>query len=1044
MKGLSIISKGRRWTLRHKIAVQRSMALKIPLTILILFLMLLPHATILTDGEPCEEIAGPLSSTSTSKMVIDAEDAENGFTLVAPTRSNTTFLVNQRRDTVHEWENDQPTQGAAYMLENGTILRCRSGKGVGTKGMGVQMVDWDGTVLWDYKPPQPYSRHHDIEPLPNGNVLIIAREVYTYQEAIDLGRDPALTNDSLWVDPLLEVRPNGPAGGDIVWMWDPTDHIVQEFDVGKPNYGTIADHPELLDVNIPAAQTRDWLHMNAVSYNADLDQIMLTSRNYNEFWVIDHSTTTEEASGHTGGAQGKGGDILYRWGNPQVYGAGGPGDQVLYGPHDAQWIAPGLPGEGNAIVFNNGANGFHRRPEGRFSTVDEITPSLNGTGGYDHTSGEAYGPTNLTWRYMAFPPTEFFAGARSGAQRLPSGNTLICDGLRGKIFEVTPIGNTVWTYTTGPLFKVMRYFPPYLEPVEGQQATEDIPFELDLTPFLVDPDTDQEDLVLNENSSYATILGHELQLLYPEGVTRDVINLTVSDGVFETWTELRVNITPVNDPPVLALGQDLELAEDVPFTLDLEPFISDPDTAIGDMMVTEDSPYATVIGSTLDLLYTEGVLIDHINLTVSDGELEDTREILVRVLPVNDPPTVAFVPDQDLVEDIGLVLDMAPFISDVDTPVDEMSIVSGSPYVEVDGSDVSLLYPEGVTADTVYLTVSDGEFVIDVVFNVTVSPVNDRPSIEDLPPVDVKEDETVSMDIGPYLSDIDTPVEDLTLEVISPYITVEGHVLVLTYPEGIFEDELTVVVSDGELSDDTTLRVTVVPVNDPPWWSDVLEITAVEDVPGEFDLGPFMDDTDTPLLELEVGTDSMYGVVEDRIFRFLYPEGILVERVTFTLSDGEFEVVLLTNVAVAPVNDVPELLGPGVEGPEGNLTGIYRFTVVLRDIDMGTNEPVVEIVIDGVTHACVRVDPGGGTYNEGVPFLMETVLEAGDHTFHFRADDGDGGTATSDAMSVIVSDNEDDPEEDPVSRWDDLAIWSGVLIAVIIASIVILYWYRSR
>jgi len=282
------------------------------------------------------------------------------------------------------------------------------------------------------------------------------------------------------------------------------------------------------------------------------------------------------------------------------------------------------------------------------------------------------------------------------------------------------------------------------------------------------------------------------------------------------------------------------------------------------------------------------------------------------------------------------------------------------------------------------------------------------------------------------------------LEVISPYIIVEGHVLVLTYPEGISEDELRVVVSDGELSDNTTLFVTVVPVNDPPWWSDVFEITAIEDDPGEIDLGPNIDDTDTPLLELEVGTDSMYGTVEDRVFRFLYPEGILLEHVNFTLSDGEFEVVLGMNVTVAPVNDAPELLGPELEGPEGNLTGIYTFRVVFQDIDMGSDEPVVEIVIDGVTHACFRVDIVNGSYDEGVPFSMETMLEAGDHAYHFRAEDGEGGYATTDAISIMVSDIEDDPEGEPVSQWNDLVLWSVVLIAVIIASMVILLKYRSR
>ena len=98
----------------------------------------------------------------------------------------------------------------------------------------------------------------------------------------------------------------------------------------------------------------DWTHFNSVDYNPELDQIVVSPREFGELWVIDRSTTIEEAAGRTGGNSGKGGSLLYRWGNPAAYKSGSRADQKLFYQHDPKWIPPGLPGAGNILVFNNG------------------------------------------------------------------------------------------------------------------------------------------------------------------------------------------------------------------------------------------------------------------------------------------------------------------------------------------------------------------------------------------------------------------------------------------------------------------------------------------------------------------------------------------------------------------------------------------------------------------------------------------------------------------------------------------------------------------
>lgn len=136
-----------------------------------------------------------------------------------------------------------------------------------------------------------------------------------------------------------------------------------------------------------------------------------------------------------------GGDFLYRWGNPIGYDAGTELDQQLFLQHDAQWIPPGLPGEGNVLLFNNGGQGR------LWSTVDEIETTVDGNGHYPQPApGVAHGPSAASWFYIADPTGDFYASFISGAQRLPNGNTLICSGPQGRLFEVTTAGEIVWEY----------------------------------------------------------------------------------------------------------------------------------------------------------------------------------------------------------------------------------------------------------------------------------------------------------------------------------------------------------------------------------------------------------------------------------------------------------------------------------------------------------------------------------------------------------------------------------------------------------------------
>ncbi len=389
-----------------------------------------------------------------------AQDPYPGLTIISLRTSTESFLIDMDGNPVKTWHGAEVPTEFAYMLPDSSVLRpCRDPEGNG-RGGRIQRIDVNDNVIWDYYFSDPnFLQHHDIQPMPGGNVLIVAWERRTLEEAIQAGRQ--IVDDSVQSTYLAEVEPVGFDGGNVVWEWRAWDHLVQDADPTKDNYGVVADHPELLDINWGDVATGNWLHANAIDYDEEHDQIVFSARNTSEVYVLDHSTTTEEAAGHTGGSRGRGGDLLYRWGNPQVYHRGAAADQVSFGTHGAIWIDPGLPGAGDIMLFNNG-NGAD--PE--LSSVEQITPPRGPGGEFLIEPGEPYGPVAATWRYGDVPG--FFSRFLSGAYRMPNGNTVICEGQEGRIFEVLTDGTIVWVYLAGgPVHRAPRYWEtPTSAPLE--------------------------------------------------------------------------------------------------------------------------------------------------------------------------------------------------------------------------------------------------------------------------------------------------------------------------------------------------------------------------------------------------------------------------------------------------------------------------------------------------------------------------------------------------------------------------------------------------
>ena len=386
-----------------------------------------------------------LVSQATMGLLSSTTENEDGYVLFAPNSGTTTYLIDKCGYFVHSWPSTYRPGLAAYLLDDGSLLRTGRTQNqtfvAGGIGGVIERIDWEGNLVWSYSiSSSSECQHHDIHPMSNGNVLVISYEYKTIAQAIEAGRDSTALGNSFWSEKIIEIEPQGMNGGTIVWEWHMWDHLVQEFDSTAANYGVVSEHPELLDINYGGGTDADWLHLNGIDYNAELDQIVMSTHNLHEIWIIDHSTSTAEAASHVGGNSGKGGDFLYRWGNPQVYGRGTAADQKFFGQHNPTWIRPGQVDEGKLMVFNNGL----QRPGGNYSTVDVIEPLMDASGAYVMDTSGMFLPQATSWMYS--PTPIFYAMNISGAQRLPSGNTLICSGPQGIFMEVDYEGNLVWNY----------------------------------------------------------------------------------------------------------------------------------------------------------------------------------------------------------------------------------------------------------------------------------------------------------------------------------------------------------------------------------------------------------------------------------------------------------------------------------------------------------------------------------------------------------------------------------------------------------------------
>jgi hypothetical protein len=385
--------------------------------------------------DPAPIIPQPPLSLTENIEVYNPDLISNDYILAVENSSTTSYLLNKEGDKIFTWNFTNTTGNDLELLNDGSIIGLFKDENpsidFGGFGGTAKIINNSGITIWEYTVSDNNSiAHHDVEILPNGNVLMIVWERIQNQIAVENGVD--FEND-IFVEKIIEINRSS---NTVVWEWNSWNHIIQDKFESLPNYGDINENPNKININYTVDNppggnffiNGDIMHANGLDYDESNDLIYLSVNYYDEVWVIDHSTTLDESNSSSGGNYNKGGDLIYRFGNPNTYNSFG--DKIFDKQHFPNLLEDGVVGEGNILIYANGVNDEQ-------STIYELEMPTN----FDLLPNSNNEP-NIVWN---FTDENLYANKLSGAIRLSNGNTLITESDYG-FWEVTMDGEVVWKY----------------------------------------------------------------------------------------------------------------------------------------------------------------------------------------------------------------------------------------------------------------------------------------------------------------------------------------------------------------------------------------------------------------------------------------------------------------------------------------------------------------------------------------------------------------------------------------------------------------------
>jgi len=356
---------------------------------------------------------------------------DSGYILAIENGLKTCYLIDHKGQKVKTWEFELSLGQDVELASDGSLYGLfkvpNEYFGYGGQSGLIRRINPEGEVTWEYEiSSQDEITHHDLEVMPNGNLLVLVWYRVPADEVEAIGY---LSENDLVVEKVIEINPDS---NEIVWEWNSWDHIVQNVSEGHPTYGDPKTQKNKIDIfyNYESEYHEfigqgDVMHANGLTYQQELDIVALSVNFYNEVWFIDHSTTTTEAKSNQGGQYNRGGDLLYRFGNPAVLGDEAP--KTFDFNHHPSFVS--TSSSLNLLIFNN------NNQEGRSKAMEFKLPEL----------GESTSIGSTPPLVFEYGNEDMFFPRVGGAVRLPNGNTLICEGDYG-FWEVNSQGQLLWKY----------------------------------------------------------------------------------------------------------------------------------------------------------------------------------------------------------------------------------------------------------------------------------------------------------------------------------------------------------------------------------------------------------------------------------------------------------------------------------------------------------------------------------------------------------------------------------------------------------------------